>query len=125
MPGKPFYLGHLFHFYFFVIMSLPTWASVVIGLGAATLLAMLGDYVYSSFTRVPFKPAGKHCFITGGSTGLGKSLAIELAKAGADICIVARRVTELEAAVKEIKVLFKRTYVCVYNTKPTKDTYSS
>ncbi|KAI7892175.1 uncharacterized protein EV154DRAFT_463075 [Mucor mucedo] len=84
-------------------MSLPTWASVVIGLGAATLLALVGDYVYSSFTRVPFKPAGKHCFITGGSTGLGKSLAIELAKAGADICIVARRVAELEAAVTEIK----------------------
>ncbi|KAI9264644.1 hypothetical protein EDC94DRAFT_517282 [Helicostylum pulchrum] len=84
-------------------MSIPGWASVLIALGAATVLAALGDYVYSSLTHVPFKPAGKHCFITGGSTGLGKALAIELAKGGADVCIVARRVSELESAVEEIK----------------------
>lgn len=86
-------------------MSIPSWASVIIALGAATAFAILGDYIYSSFTRVPFKPAGKHCFITGGSTGLGKSLAIELVKSGADVCIVARRVSELESAVQEIKVI--------------------
>lgn len=84
-------------------MSLPTWASAVIALGVATIVAIVGDYIYSSLTRVPFKPSGKHCFITGGSTGLGKSLAIELVKNGADVCIVARRISELEAAVIEIK----------------------
>lgn len=87
-------------------MGFPTWASVIIALGAATVLAIVGDYIYSNFTRVPFKPAGKHCFITGGSTGLGKSLAIELVKSGADVCIVARRLSELEAAVQEIKVMY-------------------
>jgi 3-dehydrosphinganine reductase len=85
-------------------MSIPSWASVIIALGAATALAVIGDYIYNSLTRVPFKPTGKACFITGGSTGLGKSLAIELAKKGADVCIIARRVSELESAVEEIKV---------------------
>ncbi|CAO3606589.1 unnamed protein product [Mucor hiemalis] len=85
-------------------MSLPTWGSVIVALGAATVLAIVGDYIYKTLTRVPFKPQGKHCFITGGSTGLGKSLAIELVKKGADVCIVARRVSELEAAVEEIKL---------------------
>lgn len=85
-------------------MSIPSWASVLIALGTVTALAAIGDYVYSKLNRVPFKPAGKHCFITGGSTGLGKALAIELARGGADVCIVARRVSELESAVEEIKV---------------------
>lgn len=88
-------------------MSLPSWASIIIALGAATAIAIVGDYIYKSLTRVPFKPTGKHCFITGGSTGLGKSLAIELVKSGADVCIVARRVSELESAVEEIKVILK------------------
>lgn len=85
-------------------MSLPVWGSVIVALGAATVLAIVGDYIYKTLTRVPFKPEGKHCFITGGSTGLGKSLAVELVKKGADVCIVARRVSELEAAAEEIKL---------------------
>ncbi|EPB87437.1 hypothetical protein HMPREF1544_05747 [Mucor circinelloides 1006PhL] len=84
-------------------MGLPSWASVVIALGAATVLAVAGDFIYRKLTRVPFKAAGKHCFITGGSTGLGKSLAVQLVKEGADVCIVARRVSELEAAAEEVK----------------------
>lgn len=81
-------------------MALASWTTVLIALG----VAFVGDLIYKKITRRPFKPAGKHCFITGGSTGLGKSLAVELAKAGAHVCIVARRVSELETAVEEIKV---------------------
>ncbi|CAO3676229.1 unnamed protein product [Rhizopus stolonifer] len=84
-------------------MSIPSWACIIIALGAAVVATALGDFIYQKITRVPFKPGGKACLITGGSTGLGKGLAIELAKAGADVCIVARRVKELEAAVEEIK----------------------
>jgi len=50
-----------------------------------------------------FNPKGKYVFITGGSEGLGLNLAIELAKQGANICIVARRVPVLEKAVQKIK----------------------
>ncbi|KAI8393927.1 uncharacterized protein BYT42DRAFT_487355 [Radiomyces spectabilis] len=83
-------------------MSLPSWASVLIALASVAVVSLSADFLYNRLTRSPFKPAGKHCLITGGSTGLGKALAIELAKAGADVTIVARRVPELEAAAQEI-----------------------
>ncbi|KAJ2957682.1 hypothetical protein NQZ79_g6660 [Umbelopsis isabellina] len=43
------------------------------------------------------------CLVTGGSTGLGKSLATSLVASGADVVIVARRPAELSAAVKEME----------------------
>ncbi|KAG0173882.1 3-dehydrosphinganine reductase [Apophysomyces sp. BC1015] len=66
-------------------------------------VACTADFVLSRFLRAPFKPAGKNCFITGGSTGLGKALAMQLAAAGADVCIVARRESELKQAAEEIE----------------------
>lgn len=85
-------------------MTLPSWASAIISLASVAAALIVSGALYNRFTRVPFKPKNKHCFITGGSTGLGKGLAIELAKQGADVCIVARRVSELETAAEEIKV---------------------
>ncbi len=46
----------------------------------------------------------EHCYVTGGSQGLGRSLALQLAKQGADITIVARTVSKLEATLKELEV---------------------
>lgn len=86
------------------IMALPAWASVIIALAAALLVAVLAETIFNRFTRKAFKPAGKHCFVTGGSTGLGKALAIELVKKGANVTIVARRQSELDKAAKEIEV---------------------
>jgi len=42
--------------------------------------------------------------ITGGSQGMGKSVAALLAKKGANVLIVARNVPKLEDALKEISV---------------------
>ncbi|CAO3611957.1 unnamed protein product [Cunninghamella echinulata] len=84
-------------------MAFPVWSSALIALGGVTLIAIIAERVYHHLTKAPFEPSGKHCFITGGSTGLGKGVAIELAKAGADITIIARRVEELDKAVIEIK----------------------
>ncbi|KAI8089799.1 uncharacterized protein BX664DRAFT_333912 [Halteromyces radiatus] len=84
-------------------MGIPTWASVMIALGVIIVVSICLERVYSRLVRVPFSPSGKHCFITGGSSGLGLGLAIELVKAGADVTIVARRKEELEKAVSEIK----------------------
>lgn len=95
-------------------MGLPAWSSVLIALGGATILAIIAERVYHHLTKAPFKPSGKHCFITGGSTGLGRGLAIELAKAGADITIVARRLEELENAVTEIKVNYFSFILYIY-----------
>ncbi len=45
---------------------------------------------------------GKKALITGGSRGIGKAIAIELAKEGVDIIITGRNETALQAAQKEI-----------------------
>lgn len=81
-------------------------ASIIVSTIVIGSIAMVVDGVYRSTTRVPFVPEGKHCYITGGSTGLGKGLAIELAKRGAHVTIVARRTAELEAAAEQIRVGF-------------------
>ncbi|KAI7867176.1 hypothetical protein BDF14DRAFT_1806613 [Spinellus fusiger] len=86
-------------------MSLPSWATVLIGVLVPIATIAIVDYVYSRFTKRSFVPAGKYCFITGGSTGLGKSLAHQLVAAGANVCIIARRVSELEKAIQEIEAV--------------------
>jgi NAD(P)-dependent dehydrogenase (short-subunit alcohol dehydrogenase family) len=45
---------------------------------------------------------GKHAIVTGGSLGIGKAIARELAREGADVAVVARTKETLEAAAKEI-----------------------
>ncbi|SRR6266702_1564758 len=47
----------------------------------------------------------KHCYITGGSTGLGLALAILLTKRGADVSIVARNEENLKRAAAQLEVL--------------------
>lgn len=103
-------------------MAVPAWASVVIALGAAAIVAISAEYVVKRLTRKPFKPAGKHCFITGGSTGLGKALAIDLVKRGANVTIVARRQSELEKAAQEIEVyIYIYIFIYIYNFLPRFD----
>ena len=45
---------------------------------------------------------GKHAIVTGGSLGIGKAIARELAREGADVAIVARTKDRLEAAAREL-----------------------
>jgi hypothetical protein len=47
--------------------------------------------------------AQQHCYVTGGSSGLGLALAEELARKGAHITIVARDVRKLKSSVDRIK----------------------
>ncbi|KAJ0405554.1 hypothetical protein P43SY_009603 [Pythium insidiosum] len=65
------------------------------------------SYIFTKLRAPGFNVDGKHVFITGGSSGLGLSLATKLAKAGAKISIVARSIDKLEAAKKEIEAVGK------------------
>lgn len=42
--------------------------------------------------------------LTGGSDGMGKAVAIQLSAKGANVIVVARTVTKLQASVDEMKV---------------------
>jgi NAD(P)-dependent dehydrogenase (short-subunit alcohol dehydrogenase family) len=45
---------------------------------------------------------GKHAIVTGGSLGIGKAIARELAREGVDVAIVARSKEQLEATAREL-----------------------
>jgi NAD(P)-dependent dehydrogenase (short-subunit alcohol dehydrogenase family) len=45
---------------------------------------------------------GKHAIVTGGSQGIGKAIARELAHEGVDVAIVARKKEQLEAVAREL-----------------------
>lgn len=51
-----------------------------------------------------FNPAKKHCYIGGGSEGLGLSLAQQLVAKGAHVSIVSRSPEKLKLAIQEIEV---------------------
>jgi NAD(P)-dependent dehydrogenase (short-subunit alcohol dehydrogenase family) len=46
--------------------------------------------------------AGKRAIVTGGSLGIGKAIARELAREGADVAVVARTKDQLEATAREL-----------------------
>src|SRR5262250_1904902 len=51
---------------------------------------------------------GKVAIITGGGTGMGRSMALEFAKAGADIVVASRTVSNLEGVAAEVRASGRR-----------------
>ncbi|KAG0346763.1 3-dehydrosphinganine reductase [Podila humilis] len=68
------------------------------------LVASLGiTPVYNMIRGSQFNPKGKHVYVTGGSIGLGRAVAINLAKQGAHVTIVARKEGPLKETVELMK----------------------
>ena len=55
-----------------------------------------------------FRLDGKRLFITGGSRGLGREMALAIADAGADIVLTGRDIKSLDTAAEEIRQLGRR-----------------
>jgi NAD(P)-dependent dehydrogenase (short-subunit alcohol dehydrogenase family) len=58
-------------------------------------------------TASPFSLEGKTAIVTGGGIGIGKSISIEFARAGADVVICSRRMEHLEPTAEAIRQLGK------------------
>ena len=58
----------------------------------------------------PFSLEKKIAIVTGGGVGIGRSIAIEFAKAGADVVICSRKKENLEPVVAEITKLGRRSF---------------
>src|SRR5438045_1554555 len=57
-----------------------------------------------------FKLTGKRLFITGGSRGLGREMALAIADAGADVVLVGRDLSSLEATAGDIRAVGRQAW---------------
>jgi 3-oxoacyl-[acyl-carrier protein] reductase len=67
--------------------------------------------------RSPFSLEGKTAIVTGGGTGIGKSIAIEFARAGADVALCSRKLEHLEPVSKAIHDLGRRTFAMAVDVR--------
>jgi NAD(P)-dependent dehydrogenase (short-subunit alcohol dehydrogenase family) len=58
-----------------------------------------------------FDLTGKNAFVTGASRGIGRSIAVALADAGADVALVARSADGLARTAEEIDILGRKAFV--------------
>lgn len=74
-----------------------------IGLLVLSLRQLPPNRQMSEFKQSVLPLAGRRVLVTGGSQGIGRSIALTLAAAGADVAVSARRLPELEAVAAEIR----------------------
>lgn len=77
-----------------------------IGICSIFLICLALACVIDSFQK-PVEIEGKHVLVTGGSSGIGKEVAKEAVRMGANVTIVARNAQKLENTLKELKDLAK------------------
>lgn len=82
----------------------------------------------SASERSPFRTdllSGKRAMVTGAGTGIGKVIALELARHGADVALAARGVERLEAVAAEIRTLGRKAAVCQTDVSDPKQVKAS
>src|SRR5215468_6808443 len=65
----------------------------------------------------PFSIENKVAIVTGGGVGIGRSIALEFARAGADVVIASRKMENLEPVAAEIKKLGRRTFAVAVDVR--------
>ena len=65
----------------------------------------------------PFSLEGKVAIVTGGGVGIGKSIAVEFARAGADVAIASRKIEHLEPVTAEIEKLGRRSFALAVDVR--------
>jgi len=64
-----------------------------------------------------FSLEGKTAIVTGGGTGIGKSIALEFAKAGADVAICSRKLEHCEPVAQAIRGLGRRSFALAVDVR--------
>jgi NAD(P)-dependent dehydrogenase (short-subunit alcohol dehydrogenase family) len=65
----------------------------------------------------PFSLEGKVAIVTGGGLGIGQSISLEFARAGADVVIASRKLEHLEATVAQIQKLGRRSFAMAVDVR--------
>jgi 3-oxoacyl-[acyl-carrier protein] reductase len=65
----------------------------------------------------PFSLENKIAIVTGGGVGIGRSVAVEFARAGADVVVASRKLENLEPVTAEIKTLGRRSFAMAVDVR--------
>lgn len=76
------------------------WIAVAIAGGCVSFVSL---YFLSKLLQPSMSYEGKHVLVTGGSAGIGLDIAKEYARSGANVTIVARNLSKLQQAQKELQ----------------------
>lgn len=69
----------------------------------AVFAGFLGVLLFDFFTKKKTEINGAHVVVTGGSSGIGKAMAIKMAQSGANVTVLARNMERLEETLKEVR----------------------
>ena len=91
------------------------WSATLVLLG----IFAMGTTIVSNYKGLSLE--GRHALVFGGTSGLGRSIAVGLAQAGADVVAVSRRGAEVEKTAAEIRALGRQTLEATADVKSRSD----